>query len=124
MMAVLLTFLRMSSDNEIIALKTGGMSIYGLLPPAIVFCCLGWGLTAFMSMFGAPWGKTSFQHLIYDVAASNVNVGLKERTFNDSFDGVMLYAHKIDLKKNTLRDVFIEDQRHEKNSYHHSSAKS
>ncbi len=114
MMAVLLTFLRMSVDNEIIALKTGGVSLYRLLPPTMVFCCIGWGLTAFMAMAGSPWGKTSFQRLVYDVAASNVNVGLKERMFNDSFDGVMLYAQRIDLKENIMRDVFIEDQRHEK----------
>jgi lipopolysaccharide export system permease protein len=114
MMAVLLAFLRMSVDNEIIALKTGGVSLYRLLLPAMAFCCMGWGLTAFMAMYGSPWGKTSFQQLVYDVAASNVNVGLKERTFNDSFDGVMLYAQRIDLKENILRDVFIEDQRNEK----------
>ena len=40
MMAVLLTFLRMSGDNEIIALKSGGMSMYGLLPPVLLFCLL------------------------------------------------------------------------------------
>ena len=33
MMAILLTLLRMSGDNEIIALKAGGVSIYSLLPP-------------------------------------------------------------------------------------------
>jgi len=40
MMAVILTFLRLSSDNEIIALKTGGVSLYGLLPPVLIFWML------------------------------------------------------------------------------------
>ncbi|MEJ2476717.1 MAG: LptF/LptG family permease, partial [Desulfobacterales bacterium] len=40
MMGVLLTFLRMSSDNEIIALKAGGMSIYAMLPPVVLFCLI------------------------------------------------------------------------------------
>ena len=37
MMTILLTFFRMSSDNEIVALKAGGMSIYKLLPPVLLF---------------------------------------------------------------------------------------
>ena len=37
MMAVLLTFLKMSTDNEIIALKAGGVSLYRLLPPVFLF---------------------------------------------------------------------------------------
>ena len=41
MLAVLLTFVRMSGDNEIIALKAGGLSFYGLLPPALLICSMG-----------------------------------------------------------------------------------
>ena len=40
MMAILLTFLRMSGDNEIVALKSGGMSMYRFLPPVFLFCPL------------------------------------------------------------------------------------
>jgi lipopolysaccharide export system permease protein len=36
---------------------------------------------------------------------------LKERTFNDSFEDVMLYVNNIDIKDKSLIDVFIEDKR-------------
>lgn len=111
MIAVLLTFLRLSSDNEMIAIKAAGMNIYGLLVPVFLFCLIGCLLTGFMTIYGLPWGKVSFKELAFKAATSNVNVGLKERVFNDSFKGVMLYMNKIDLKNNTLIDVFIEDQR-------------
>lgn len=114
MMAVLLTFLKMSNDNEIIALRAGGVSLYGLLPPVLLFCLLGGTLTFLMSVYGLPWGRLSFKELSYKVAASNVDIGLKERSFTDSFDGVMLYVNKIDIKTKTLIDVFIEDQREQK----------
>ena len=45
MMAVLLSFLRLSADNEIVALTAGGRSVYGLLPPVLVFCLAGCILT-------------------------------------------------------------------------------
>ncbi|MDL1984404.1 MAG: LPS export ABC transporter permease LptF [Deltaproteobacteria bacterium] len=111
MTTVLLTFFRLSSDNEIVALKAGGVSIYKLLPPVLLFCLIGCMLTGFMTIYGLSWGRLSFKKLTYEVALSNVNIGMKERTFNDNFEGVMLYMNKIDLKNKALMDIFIEDQR-------------
>jgi lipopolysaccharide export system permease protein len=111
MLAVLLTFLRLSGDNEIIALKTSGMSIYGLLPPVMLFCLFGCLLTFFMTVYGMPWGRLSFKELSYKVVSSNIEIGLKDRTFNDGFEDVVLYVNKIDPKSKELQDIFIEDKR-------------
>jgi len=111
MMSVLLTFFRMSNDNEISALKAGGISIYELLYPVLLFCLIGCIITGFMVIYGLPWGRLSFKQLTYEVASSNVNIGIKEKTFNDNFKGIMLYINKIDLKSKSFLDIFIEDQR-------------
>jgi lipopolysaccharide export system permease protein len=111
MMAVLLTFIRLSNDKELVALKASGVSIYGLMPPVFVFCLMGVVLSSFITVYGMPWGKVSMKELTFQVAASHVDAGLKERTFNDSFKDVMLYINKIDLKNKILKDVFIEDKR-------------
>jgi lipopolysaccharide export system permease protein len=111
MMAVLLTFLRLSSDKELVALKAGGVGIYGLLPPVVLFCVMGVAMACIMTLYGMPWGTLSMKSLTYRVGASHVDAGLKERTFNDSFKDVMLYISNIDLKNKILKDVFIEDKR-------------
>ncbi len=111
MMSVLLTFLRMSGDNEIVALKAGGVSLYQLLPPVLIFGLICAGLTGFMAIYGMPWGSNASKILALDVARSNFNVGLKEKQFNDSFEGVTFYVNHINLKNKTLEDIFIEDQR-------------
>jgi len=111
MLAVLLTFLRLSSDNEIVAIKSCGLSIYGLLPPVLIFALIGFLLTLFITLFGIPRAKASLEEMALKVAASNADIGLKERTFNDTFKGVMLYVNKIDMKNKKLVDVFIEDKR-------------
>jgi lipopolysaccharide export system permease protein len=113
MMTVLLTFLKLSGDNEIIALKAGGISPYRMLVPVLIFCLVGFVLTGMMTVYGVPWGRLSFKKLAREAAASSVNIGLKERTFSDSFHGVMLYLNKIDMTNKDLIDVFIEDQRDE-----------
>ncbi|MEK6193327.1 MAG: LPS export ABC transporter permease LptF [Deltaproteobacteria bacterium] len=111
MTAVLLTFLRMSGDNEIIALKASGASIYHFLPPVALFCTVGSLLTMYLTIFGIPWGNSSLKTLTARVAASSFEIGLKERTFNDTFKDVMLYVSKIDIGSKELIDIFIEDKR-------------
>ena len=111
MLAILLTFLRLSSDNEIVAIKSCGMSIYGLLPPVLLFALFGFVLTSFMTLYGAPRSKASLEEMALKVATTNLDIGLKERTFNDTFEGVMLYVNEIDIKNKKLIDVFIEDKR-------------
>jgi lipopolysaccharide export system permease protein len=111
MITVLLTFLRLSSENELLAIKSGGISIYALLTPVFAFCFIGFVLTMVMTVYGQPWGRSALRELTYQVASSNIDIGLKERTFNDSFTDVTIYVNNIDLKEKMLIDVFIEDNR-------------
>lgn len=113
MMAVLMAFLRMSSDNEIMALKAGGVSVYRLFTPVLVFSLLGTLITGYMTIYGVPRGAARFKTLLFNVATANLNVSLKEHTFNDRFQKIMLYVNKIDLRSGELRNVFIEDSRNE-----------
>jgi lipopolysaccharide export system permease protein len=111
MLAVVLTFLRLSADNEIVALKSCGLSVYGLLPPVLIFSFAGFFLTLFMTLYGVPKAKATLEKMVLEMAASNVDIGLKERAFNDAFKDVMLYVNKIDLNQKKLIDIFIEDKR-------------
>jgi len=101
----------MSGDNEIIALKASGMSVFRLLFPVLIFGLTGMALTAFMSFYGITWGRLERKSLISKVAVSHVEIGIRARTFNDEFKGMMLYVEKINLKENKLVNVFIEDKR-------------
>jgi lipopolysaccharide export system permease protein len=111
MMAVLLAFLRMSGDNELVALQACGMNPRRFLIPVFVFCLLGWSLTSLITLVGLPWGNRSYYKMTMDLAQAHVDAVIKERTFIDSFQGLMLYVNKVNLRQRTLTDVFIEDQR-------------
>ncbi len=110
-MSVLLTFLRLSGDNEIVALKSCGLSIYRLLPPVLGFALFGCTLTAFITLYAVPQSRITLQKMALELAASNIDIGLKERTFNDAFKDVVLYVNKIDTQQKKLLDIFIEDKR-------------
>lgn len=111
MMSVLLTFLRMSADNEIVALKSCGITPHRFLVPVLLFCLLGLGLTGFIELKALPWGNRSSNALSMELAQSNVDAIIKERTFIDEFDDITLYINQVDMNTKTLRDIFIEDRR-------------
>ncbi|MDY0222553.1 MAG: LPS export ABC transporter permease LptF [Desulfobacterium sp.] len=111
MISVLLTFMRMSTDNEIIALKGGGVTIYRLLPPVLIFCLMGTLLTLWVTLFGVPQSKLLFKTTGIAIARSNLNLALSDRKFNSSFKDVMIYVSAMDVKTKTLKDLFIEDRR-------------
>ncbi len=115
MMAVLLTFLRMASDKEIIAIKAGGCSIYHLLFPAFSFCLIGFAMTYFLSVYGLSWSKESYKKIVSDIASQGVDAAIKERVFSDSIKNIVFYVNKVDVKEKMLYDVFIEDTRDSKN---------
>ncbi len=111
MLAVLLTFLSLSTQNNITALKAGGCSLYRLVWPVALFCAITAGLTGFMMVKGLVWGRMSAKILLADVVAGHIDIGLAERTFLDQFEGVVLFVNEVDKAKRLLKHVFIEDRR-------------
>jgi lipopolysaccharide export system permease protein len=111
MMAVLLTFLRMSGDNEIVALKSCGIHPHRFLIPVLLFCFAGWALTSLITLKGSAWGLSSFEQLSMQIARSHIQAAIKERSFIDSFKGVVLYINRMDTRTKKIIDIFIHDQR-------------
>ncbi len=111
MIAVLITFMRMSQENEIIALKGAGVSLYRLLPPVLVFCTAGVALTLFFTVFAEPWAKFSIKKKSIELAKQSIDAALQERRFNNGLAGIMVYVSHVDMKTKELTNVFIEDRR-------------
>ncbi|HOP39868.1 MAG TPA: LPS export ABC transporter permease LptF [Geobacteraceae bacterium] len=111
LLAMLLAFGRLSADNEITALKSGGISLYGILPPVITFAFLAYTATTIITVYALPWGNTAFKTLLYDVINVRVNISLKDRVFNDDFPGLVIYVARYDEAKHHISGVLIYDER-------------
>jgi len=111
MISILLTFMRMAGENEIVALKGAGVSLYKLLPPILIFCFLGMLITSWITIFGVSWGKLSIKKKSIELARSSIDAALQERQFNSEIEDVMIYVSHVDMKTKALKDVFIEDRR-------------
>ena len=109
--AVVLTFLKLSSDNEIIALKSAGVSLYRLLPPVYLMAAFGFLLTLVTSTFLVPRGNTAMADLVFEMTSSRADIAVRERIFIEDFEGISLYIESVDTKTGELKNVFIYDDR-------------
>lgn len=111
LLAVLLAFGRLSADNEITVLKSGGLSLIQLMPP-VFFCALFVTILGIVTtVFVAPWGNQEFKKQAASFVGSNIASSLQEKVFWDSFPGLILYCDHYDGEKQTLKGVIIHDAR-------------
>lgn len=111
LLAVLLAFGRLSSDNEITILKASGLSLYTLLPPVLVSALLAGMLTLFISLVAVPWGNSGFKQMTVDVAKKYAATAVRERIFRDDLPGIVLYVDHYDEATRRMERVMIQDGR-------------
>ncbi|RJX35893.1 MAG: LPS export ABC transporter permease LptF [Desulfarculus sp.] len=116
LLAVLIAFLRLSTDNEITALKAAGVSLVRLLPSVAALALFSWFASSALAFWALPWGNSKFEDMVYKVAQSQADLALKEQTFLDTFPGLVIYIQKLP-GGGVLKDVFIVDQRDPKKQH-------
>lgn len=111
LLSVLVTYSRLSDDNEIVALKASGINLYQILAPVIVITASTFLVATFIAIWAMPWGSTSFKSLLFNMARNRVEFGIKEHMFNDDFQGLVLYVNEMPFKSKVMKGIFISDQR-------------
>jgi lipopolysaccharide export system permease protein len=111
LLSVLLTFNRLSSDNEITALKASGVSLYQMTPPVLLLALSTTLATTFLSLYSLPRANQASRSLLYEMASSRAHAGVRERVFNDEFEGLVLYVERVTPRTFQWENVFISDSR-------------
>lgn len=111
LLALLLTFGRLSSESELIAFRASGLSLYQLAAPAAVLAVVTFLLTAFLSLFALPWGNISFKKELFHLARTRAEAGIKEGVFNDDFAGLILYVQNRSDEAGKMEGIFLSDTR-------------
>ena len=115
MLAVFLTFLRMSTDRELVALKAGGVSLYQMLPAPLIFSVLCSGLGFLISVHLQAWGMSSFRAEVLSIASSSARIVVQPGVFNKDIPNMVMFARKVDPLSGTMADVMVEDRRSKNN---------
>jgi len=103
--AVILTFGRLSSDNEILAMRASGISLRRLLLPLIA---LGLMLSFFLLILNdrvIPRAFFAQRALLHETGSQNPAAALEAGTFIDDFEGHVIFIYKIE--RNHLYNIRI-----------------
>lgn len=114
-LATVVTFGRLSADNELTAFKTGGFNLLRLSVPVAFFSVAAWALTSWLIISALPVGNQSFRVSMFEIIRTKASVGLREKIFNDDFEGLVIYVNHIPQSGNPIMEgIFISDARPEK----------
>ncbi len=95
LIAVLIGFGRLSTDNEVTAMKATGISLYQVVFPVLL---MGFVLSIFMVWFNdqvLPESNHRFKNLLMDINMKRPDINLREQIFLDSFSGYQIYFNDV-----------------------------
>lgn len=111
LLAILWGIGRFSVDRELIAFRSCGLSFRQLAKPVIHLTALVLFGTFLLTLYVRPWSNAALRQLFYEVTKTRATAGLKEKTFNDEFEGFVVYAEEIEPPGTFLQHVMIADSR-------------
>lgn len=109
MISMFLTFQRMSSDRELLALRSSGVSLLQVMSAPIVFLLIVTGINVYVSLFGVSWGMDNFQRTMLHLAENRAQVSMQAGAFNRDFPGLSIYAQDVREQGEHMENVFVQD---------------
>ena len=114
-MALLLGILfglgRLSSDQEIAALRASGISPVQILLPIGMVALLTSLLTLLITTVVRPVANLTLNKELYDIAKGYAVTALREKVFNSDFPDVLIYVEEVVPPGNTSQGELIVDRR-------------
>jgi lipopolysaccharide export system permease protein len=106
LIAVFLTYGRMSTDNETVVLKVSGMSFWSISRPAIMLSVVGFLILFFISIYLLPRSIHSFKRTVYETIVKKASMAIGEETFSTVFKGTVLFVKEMS-SNNRFKGIFI-----------------
>lgn len=107
LVAVLMSLGRLSSDNEIIAIRASGINIFRLILPLLTVSLI---LSLALALFNdraASYAHYQYRKTLIDIGVKNPTAAFEEGVFINSFQRYVLFIYKVDQKRNKLINVRI-----------------
>ena len=103
--ANLLVFGRFSADQELTAVRAGGISLLALVTPILLFSVGLSCVSAAINLYVAPQCRVAYKRLLSSVGMDRVMMALPEKTFIKDFSGYIVYLGKV--RGPELQDILI-----------------
>jgi len=102
---------RLSSENEILILKSSGVNLKNLFAPVIALGLLITFCGLLNTNLLLPKSGVLFRNTLIDIIKKGVSVDDKEGVFNDTIPGIVIYIDKVDTHNKFLTGIVVSDDR-------------
>jgi lipopolysaccharide export system permease protein len=107
LIAVLISLGRLSSDNEIVAIRASGVNLFSLIAPVIILgLILSLGLVIFNDR-AASYAHFAYRKTLIEIGIKNPTAAFEEGVFINSFQKYILFIYRVDQKKNKIYNIRI-----------------
>jgi len=111
LVGILVGLSRMSSDNEITAMRAAGVSSLTVVRPVLLFAFLALCITATASLWLTPLSLHLESVMARNFAAAQLTGAIESRIFDEQFPNTVLYVGNVETRGNQViwHQVFIAD---------------
>jgi lipopolysaccharide export system permease protein len=109
LLATLITFSQLSTDNEITAMRSCGVGFNRILAPVLVFSLLVYGVSFYLSVNVQHVGNYKFIKLLRHIITERISLSLRERVFFDKIKDTIIYVSEKPVGEDTMNGIFIFD---------------
>lgn len=109
LLASIMTYGNLAEYNELLALKSAGISLQRIMAPVTV---LAIAITIGAFLFNnhvLPFTNLKMRSLLYDIQRQNPDLSIKPGIFDNSIDGYSIRIEERDQRSNLLRNIRIYD---------------
>jgi lipopolysaccharide export system permease protein len=109
LVAIVMSFGRAAQDNEILALKTSGLSFMSIMRTPFAITLIFMIFLVFFNNYVLPESNHRVRNLMLDVTRKRPAVRLPEGIFTDDFRGYTIYIGKKDERLSKIYDITVYD---------------
>ncbi len=109
LVAVVMTFGRLAQDNEILALKTSGLTFFSITKTPFIVTLVFMVFLFFFNSHVLPEANHRVRNLMLDVSRKRPAIRIPEGVFTKDFSGYTVYIGRKDERHSKLYDITIYD---------------
>lgn len=106
---ILIAVGRLSSDSELIAMRSCGISLLTLYRPILLMSAFFTVLNTLLMVYALPWGNTSLQQLRIEIATETVSQQVQPRVFYEEWPGKVVYVFEVPPGEKRWKGVFLAE---------------
>jgi len=111
LLGVMLAFVRLNSDNELVAFRAAGIGFFGFLPSVLGVLLFATTLSFINAIWVLPVTNHEFEMKLRSLGRASIPSLIEEGTFISAIPKLVLFFRSVDRTDYTIKGVFIQDQR-------------